>query len=100
MILRRNKRYLATWFAALAFLAIQAIVLAHEVKHDLHQHDAACALHFYAEHLGKTPTSHLATVAIVVSDETPAPPGTVAASAPRAPGYHTRAPPASRSLNA
>jgi hypothetical protein len=42
---RLQPRWIA-WLLATAFIAIQAIALAHELKHDLRQHDdASCVLH-------------------------------------------------------
>jgi hypothetical protein len=89
------KLKLASWLLAAAFLAIQAIAFAHEIKHDLHQHDSTCALHVYADHLGKAPTASTGFALVVLPDATFVSPDTVAIHASPAVGYHSRAPPLS-----
>lgn len=91
---RRNSS-LITLLASIAFLAVEAIALAHEIEHDLAQHsEPSCALHLYVGHAGTTPN---ATVSIDLHPLTDSflPPPAVAApeTAPRL-AYYGRAPPA------
>src|SRR5581483_466185 len=89
---RGTKSHLALWLFAVAFLAIQTITLAHEIKHDLHQHDdKACVLHLHTKDHGQA-AAHIAPFAILAPCEAPAP--VTVASVGTAPtlGYHTRAP--------
>ena len=94
----RLHKGLASWLLAAVFVAVQAIAFAHEIKHDLHQHDASCALHFYAEHLGKAPTSAVGFVAIVIPGESPVRSEAGDASTSASVSYQSRAPPVSSAV--
>jgi hypothetical protein len=47
---------------AAAFIAVSAGALAHELDHQFHKHDAACALHFFSDHSGKGIATAVAAV--------------------------------------
>lgn len=91
----RHIRRFSVWLAAVAFLAIQTVAFAHEIKHDLHQHDASCALHVYAEQVGKLPAADVAFVAVILPDVVPIAEPITLTVAPSAPRYLSRAPPLS-----
>lgn len=58
-----------SWLLAIAFLAVQAIALAHEIKHDLQQHnDPSCVLHLHAKQSGDTPSAQLRLTAPLAFD--------------------------------
>ena len=94
MIPRRSPLRFLPWLLAAVFLSVQAIALAHEIKHDLRQHDdGACVLHLHAKH-GKD--------GLAAGTQPPAPATSVQQFDPIAPallpsarilGYRTRAPP-------
>lgn len=93
MTRRSAKSKLISWLLAAAFLAIQAIALAHEIKHDLRQHnDATCVLHLYTKHHGPATTDAALYATPIPCDAPPPPPGARVRTAPTL-GYHTRAPP-------
>jgi hypothetical protein len=94
----RHKKKFTAWLATVAFLAIQTIAFAHEIKHDLHQHDASCALHVYVEQVGKVPTGDIAFVAVVLPDAVLIALDVAIALASPAPLYRTRAPPSSSTI--
>lgn len=81
--------------AAAAFLAAQAAALAHEFDHALHKHNAPCALHLYADHLGKSPpaASGVSLPATVAEDRPPVAPDVCASRTPLS-TLRARAPPA------
>jgi hypothetical protein len=89
----RQIRYLSA-FAVVALLVLQTAAFAHEIEHDLEQHDEpTCALHLYTGQAGKTAASDLGLpVAVTSTFYTVIP-------SPRAPqtqfvaGYRGRAPP-------
>lgn len=94
---RRHSSLIAP-LAAIVFLAIQTIALAHEIEHDLAQHDEpGCGLHLYISHFGK------ASAALPIIVVAPLSALYLAASfpqmpqAPRVLGYRGRAPPLSAS---
>lgn len=84
---------LAPWLLAVVLLAAQTLALAHEIKHDLRQHDdASCVLHLHSKHHGQAATAMALSGAIVPH----AAPVLLAVTQPRAVaplGYRTRAPP-------
>lgn len=92
---RFNPRWIA-WLFALAFIAVQAIALAHELKHDLRQHDdASCVLHLQAKSVGdNAPITVLLAPFYTGAGTLPA--SDAAIGMPLRPtGYHSRAPPSS-----
>lgn len=68
-----GSRRLPLWRAllALAFALAQAAALAHEFDHVSHQHEAPCALHFYAGHLDGIAMSGAAPPAVVTGPTAP-----------------------------
>ena len=92
--MHRTRRILV-WSLAVTFLAIETLALAHEIQHDLRQHESSCALHIYAGELGKTPTA-VSGVALAntVQEFYSIPISGPIFSLP-ALGYHVRAPPSS-----
>lgn len=95
---RSQSRFLP-WLLALVFLAVQAITFAHELKHDLHQHDdASCVLHLHTKHSSHVAAgvawyaAHATCESSPSLDVTPA----RAASVRR---YDTRAPPSPSSVS-
>jgi len=94
MLARRAKPTWIAWLLAVALLAIQAIALAHEIKHDLRQHDdSACVLHLYTKHAGGKLNADSLLPALYTANENPAcVDAGMPVSAPSL-GYRTRAPP-------
>jgi len=91
---RRHSSLIAL-LAAIVFLAIQTIALAHEIDHDLAQHnEPSCALHLYVGHAGTTPNTTISIDVHPLPDSF-LPPSTVAAFdvTPQL-AYRGRAPPA------
>lgn len=89
------QRKFVLWLLAAAFFALQTAALAHELQHDLRQHnEAACALHLHAEQTGQAAAGSPLPVAVVLDNApTRLAPAQVHASAALA--YYTRAPPVS-----
>lgn len=95
--MRRPRRYssLIALLASLAFFAIGTIAMAHEIEHDLAQHDEpSCALHLYVGHAGTTPNATVSIDLRPLTDSFLLPPAVASPeTAPRLP-YYGRAPPA------
>lgn len=85
-----------SWLLAAAFVAITTTALAHELQHDLEQHDdSACALHLYAGGSAKAPAGGYAIAVSGVHDRPAVSGQTIFPFPPRVLGYNVRAPPAS-----
>jgi hypothetical protein len=94
MLAHRAKPTWFAWFLAVAFLAIQAIALAHELKHDLRQHDdSSCVLHLYTKHAGGKLNAGSLLPTLYTASESPTFPDTTILVSTSALGYRTRAPP-------
>jgi hypothetical protein len=94
---RVPKRLLAC-LAAAAFVALETIALAHEVEHDLAQHDEpVCGLHLYIGHFGKASAAPSSIVVAPLSAFYLAASFPELPQAPRVLGYRGRAPPLSAS---
>jgi hypothetical protein len=95
--MRSTRRYksLIAVLASIAFLAIEAIALAHEIEHDLEQHnESSCALHLYIGHAGTTPNAVVGVDAHPLPDSfLPSPAVATPVTTPRL-AYRGRAPPA------
>lgn len=90
----RRRRSVLAWLLAAAFVAVTNAALAHELKHELKQHDEiACALHLYSGHHGKAAAPCRAPLPVATSDApaTATPAGFRSATV--ALGYRGRAPP-------
>ncbi|HEX9813191.1 MAG TPA: hypothetical protein VGA88_14045 [Burkholderiales bacterium] len=76
------------------FLSVQAIALAHEIKHDLRQHDdGACVLHLHAKHAGDGLAAGTQAPAVVLSAQQFSPGAPAIVRGAPTLGYRTRAPP-------
>lgn len=94
MIRRRTRSRLVPWLCATVFLALQAVALAHELTHDLRQHnDAACVLHLHAKQSGAPAAAQALFAPVFVADPTLAPGDSVVPFSLPALGYRPRAPP-------
>lgn len=92
---RRAKPGFVPWLLAVALLAVQALTFAHELQHDLHQHDdPSCVLHLHTKHAGH-PSADVALVVVAASRALA--PSTESGAIDTTPvlGYRTRAPPLS-----
>lgn len=90
---RFNPPWIA-WLFAVAFVSVQAIALAHEVKHDLRQHDdASCVLHLQAKSAGGNAQTTVLLMPFFTGTGT-LPASDAAIDLPLRPnGYDSRAPP-------
>lgn len=90
---RLHPRWFA-WLLAVAFIAVQAMALAHEIKHDLRQHDdASCVLHLQVKSVGGDSHGTLVLAPLYTGLGT-LPGSDITIDLPlRATGYHSRAPP-------
>lgn len=81
--------------AAIVFLAIETIALAHEIEHDLDQHDEpTCALHLYVGHVGDTPIAAVSVNVVPMPNNFLLSPDVAAPAAIPRLAYRGRAPPA------
>jgi hypothetical protein len=93
MLTRGKQLRLVPWLLAAALIAVQALAFAHELQHDLKQHDdASCVLHLHTKHAGH-PSPTLTLPAAAVPHAIVAPAVSVHIDAAPALGYRTRAPP-------
>lgn len=93
MRLRQLKHRLACALLALSLAWVAGGALAHELDHELHQHDLPCALHFYAGHLdGLTAAGVALPIASLQSTVAPVTAAEQCLPRPAAP-YAVRAPP-------
>lgn len=70
------------------------MAIAHEVEHDLYQHDEPCALHDLVDHSGKSLAAHLALPVSSFIDVTPIAAASYGKISHSPPLYSARAPPA------
>lgn len=97
MMKRRTKPQFVPWLLAVAFLAVQALAFAHELQHDLQQHDdPSCVLHLHTKHAGHPAATVAPIVAALPDAIVPAAASGAIAATPIL-GYRTRAPPLSSS---
>lgn len=84
----------APWLFVLVLLAVQAITLAHEIQHDLRQHDdSSCVLHLHAKQAGNGLSASVLLPPVFASaQDYPCRAITLPVSL-SALGYRTRAPP-------
>ena len=95
MLRRRAKNGLAPWLLAVMLLAVQALSFAHELQHDLKQHDdTSCVLHVHTKHVGHPSADVTLVVLAPTRDAAPETLSTERGAAPVL-GYRTRAPPLS-----
>lgn len=93
MATRRKITRFAPWLLAAVLLTVQALTFAHELQHDLHQHDdPSCVLHLHLKQTGHPPAAIALLPSSASHDMAPAAACTEAAAAPVL-GYRTRAPP-------
>lgn len=88
-------RRLAAVLFALTLFAAAAAALAHEFDHVLHKHDAPCALHLYADHVGKSFAVHSTLALPEIGLAVAFPSTTVSFSCAQSVAYRIRAPPIS-----
>jgi hypothetical protein len=94
MMRGRNNFRFPRWLLAAAFLSVQAIALAHEIKHDLRQHeDTACVLHLHAKHGGDGLIAGTPPTAPAASIQRFDPTAPAPLSGTHVLGYRSRAPP-------
>lgn len=94
MIRSRTKSRLIPLLLAAAFLAVQAVALAHEINHDLRQHnDASCVLHLYSKHAGGSPAATFLLAPPLIAAHVALAPATTLPFSPPALGFQSRAPP-------
>ena len=84
-------------FAVAAMLVfVQTVAAAHELQHALHpQENPTCALHLYADHVGKAPTSVVAISLPLQPPDAPIAREPVFVHVVTALRYYTRGPPCS-----
>jgi hypothetical protein len=92
-VLRRQIRCLPV-LAALALLILQTAAFAHEIEHDLEQHDEpACALHLYTGQAGKPAGTDAIPIITITPTFYTVIPNPHAPRSQRLPAYRGRAPP-------
>lgn len=90
---RRTTFALAPWLLAVVLLAVQTFAYAHELQHDLKQHDdTSCVLHLHAKQAGQ-PTADAALVVVAPIRTERLPTAGAVPYPARVLGYRTRAPP-------
>jgi hypothetical protein len=90
----RGQQQLLAVLGTIALLAIESIALAHEIEHDLGQHDEpTCALHLFVSNFGKSAADGFSIACAVVPAEFDVVPRSAAPSLALVLGYHGRAPP-------